>query len=330
MGRLLGHSATGTYWYLLGLFWFLRSLDLQMFRKIRTNHFFVAGESVSLAIGGVIYTIGEIFLMFVQIGEWHMSTSQHVIMSSTFSLFGCLCFLHIFGYLKAAAWGFVEPFLWLVLGVLWYFHPQDNPYFAFGHASIGVLFLIVFMCRSAEILIMMYSNREHHVRVFQKQQSLVKSGNAISLSQRVHSPYTNPMVYAYPFTTLSGFFLMVVGTWDWDMAVHFGQGYANLDISGFSDEQLEMMYMDSEEALLVHVLANLVVCTFLSLLLHHFDRSKYPDRSPQDNWFLLGSQHASNDGRFTEAPLLDRAELEDDQVFDLQQPVSESEADEEV
>jgi hypothetical protein len=266
MGRFLGHGATGTFFYLLGLHMFLRSTDVRFLRALRTDYRWLASEGIGLSVGGLIYTVGEVSLMLVEVGYWKMSTTQHVLMSASFSLCGCILLLHLFKFLRGVAWIVVEPLLWFLLGLLWYLHPQDNGYFAFGHASIGLMFMALAFSRLGEALVMFYSNAAYHRRVALAQYR--PHGRALSLStvaaDRVHSMYTNEAVYATPLPVVSAFLLMLIGTWDWDMAVHF----LSFDVT----KVLDASVMDAEETWFVHLLFNLSLCLALALGLQIADQ----------------------------------------------------------
>src|SRR3989338_1920001 len=125
MARWLGHSMTGTFFWVLGFFFLLRAIWIGKLKLLRTSLLGTLFESLAMMTGGILYTFGEVVLMQIELGKWQMSTSQHVIMSLSLTLLGSFYLLYQVQMLPGAIWAFSPAFLWFVLGILWLLHPQD-------------------------------------------------------------------------------------------------------------------------------------------------------------------------------------------------------------
>ena len=263
---------TGSFFYLLGLFFVLRAIGLGKLSILRTHTFFRLFEPLAFMIGGILYCFGEIVLMQIEIGHWAMSTSQHVIMSLSLTLLGSFYFLYICRQLPGTIWAFTPGFLWCVLAILWLLHPQKNDYFQFGHRSIGTMFLITAVSRCCEAALALYSNAQHHRAIAQEQRRQVAPMTLRHISTHLHSMTSNEYIFHTPFPFLSGVVLMVIGTWDWQLAVFFWQGL----------EHTQMDWMSAEGAWLVHILTNVTVVAFIWGMLGLWDRSRNAGSEPDE------------------------------------------------
>lgn len=240
MGSFIGHAATGSVFWLGGLFYLLRAMGLRILEPMRWNPYFLQAPAWTNIIGGIIYSIGEWYRM----GTYSMQNTQHYLMASTFVISGVVQLLHMRGYLRGLAWSLVSPINWFILGLLFNFHPQKDPSSLFGHLAMGWLFGVVTILESVQFLMGYYC---HNPRA--------ESHNGPILAM-----YKNPKVYGTPVPTLIGITLMILGFIDWDMAIDFGKE---------GDMQGSAMQMEMD--VVMHVFANVIFSVILTLIMKQLD-----------------------------------------------------------
>eukprot|EP01095_Lingulamoeba_sp_RSL-Kostka_P012976 TRINITY_DN524_c0_g1_i1.p1 TRINITY_DN524_c0_g1~~TRINITY_DN524_c0_g1_i1.p1 ORF type:complete len:337 (+),score=71.54 TRINITY_DN524_c0_g1_i1:64-1074(+) len=290
MGTLLGHGSTGSFFFLCGLIIFLRSLGVSYLRGMRTNKYLLSFQGMGFLIGGIIYEIGELSVMVLTGDNWGMGHLQHTIMAASFSLTGLVLLLHMHRVLTGVGWAFIPSFEWLALATLFYFHEQHKEYTQFGHHVMTTLFLCLFFLTTLDVIISFYSNPNYHRRVTELQ-DMKDLGKNVSVST-VHPMYTNPIIYGTPLPYVIGLVLMVVGTWDWDMAIYFAKG----------SPELEMGDMKAESNFLIHCLANIILTIFITVILKRIDKIVYLNSNSnfvtrdENIWFATASQIKHENG----------------------------------
>eukprot|EP00010_Vexillifera_abyssalis_P005105 CAMPEP_0201552748 /NCGR_PEP_ID=MMETSP0173_2-20130828/17298_1 /ASSEMBLY_ACC=CAM_ASM_000268 /TAXON_ID=218659 /ORGANISM="Vexillifera sp., Strain DIVA3 564/2" /LENGTH=212 /DNA_ID=CAMNT_0047963285 /DNA_START=483 /DNA_END=1121 /DNA_ORIENTATION=+ len=140
------------------------------------------------------------------------------------------------------------------------------------------MFCFVSLGRLAELFIATFSNSKHHRAVHFHQARLarqpVTSWRDYLSDERINSIYNNLNVFGTPLPFFNGFLLQLIGTWDWDMAVHFKDDDMHEPESGMEDHE-HSLFMIAEETWIIHLLVNLVVCILITALLPFIDRRVY-------------------------------------------------------
>jgi len=259
MGSFIGHSATGTGFWILGLFYLVRALGLRMFDSFRWSNFWLTLPGLGQGIGGICYAVGEWYRQ----AEFGMANVQHYEMASTMALAGFTQVLHQRGYLRGIGWAFVAPALWLLMGLLFVFHPQHgDEYAAFGHVVMAYMFLMVTFCQSIELMVGFFCSNPRRESQY---------GPILAM-------YKNPKSYGTPFPLLGGVILMIIGSVDWDMAINF-----------WSNTKTGTL-MQAEMSFVGHTLVNILIAIVVCLLLQKADSiyaSRCMDRGALPQW--LGS-----------------------------------------
>jgi hypothetical protein len=85
--------------------------------------------------------------------------------------------------------------------------------------------------------------------------------------------YKNPKIYGTPLPGMMGVLLMVVGSFDWDMAINFAK-----------EGPPEGTWLEAEMSFVLHVLGNLIFALLLGLVLQKLDARCGSDYCPGP-WF---------------------------------------------
>lgn len=276
MGRGLGHSSTGSYFWALGCFWAVRSMSSPRLAPLRRHGFWLLAEQLYYALGGMVYTFGEVLLNIVETPMctddlpmdfncgWLMSTSQHVVMSLTLAICGILFALHALQMLNGPMWGYTPVLVWSVLSILWLQHPQDNEFFSYGHKSIGSMFALVALAKGVDIFIRNHTNPAlHRTAVLRQQEEDPGQPTTFrNLPDRIHWSYRNDIAFAHPWGSFAGLMLMTAGALDWQLAIGFMRG---------DNTDQTLSWMSCQESLIFHVLWNLGLLAIISGVVQLFD-----------------------------------------------------------
>mmetsp|Transcript_53849 Transcript_53849/g.89592 ORF Transcript_53849/g.89592 Transcript_53849/m.89592 type:complete len:347 (-) Transcript_53849:131-1171(-) len=305
MGTFFGHAATGFFFFSFGLWSFLKSLDLRCLSLMRTNDFFIAFPSSSLVWGGLAYFIGEV-LSALSDGSFTMSHVQHLIMSSWFTLSGLVQILHMFRFLSGTGFAAFMPVMWVVLSILFYFHPQKTTSLQFGHSSVGLLLAAVALLQLIEISVSLFSNPQHHAHQQARlalRDRAKRNGNPMPAPQecpcqcgvtesRILPIFTNPFIYSTVVPLLIGYLMMIVGTLDWGMAVEFFTTKNSStdpsmigmdDAMDMGDSEMDPDWMSAEETFLMHMLFNMLLQVVIAISLKQVDRVFFSSCPTPDN-----------------------------------------------
>ncbi|MDP2438945.1 MAG: hypothetical protein Q8P67_24630 [archaeon] len=271
----------------------MRAIGIGKLQLLRTSLLGTLFESLAMMTGGILYTFGEVVLMQIELGKWQMSTSQHVIMSLSITLLGSFYLLYQVQMLPGAIWAFSPAFLWFILGILWLLHPQDNPFFEFGHNSIGWMFIAVCVSRAMEAALALYTSPQHHTSVAAQQQRQNMPLTLRHIFHHLHSMCTNQFAFATPFPFFTAITLMIIGTWDWQLAVGFAE---KLDLATNAN------WMEAEESWLIHILVNVTLAAFLWGILGLWQRNQRGGTPTADEYLdaLIDSENSSSHGLLDE------------------------------
>jgi len=240
MGSFIGHAATGSVFWIGGLFFLIRAMGLRMCENLRWSSTWLQLPGYTNIIGGIIYSIGE----WYRTGTYTMMNLQHYLMASTFIISGAVQLLHMHGVLRGIAWCLISPINWFILGLLFNFHPQADLKAEFGHLAMGWLFGFVTLLESAQFLMGYY----------------VTNPRTPAPNESIQPMYKNPMVYGTPIPTLIGVTLMIIGFIDWDMAVDFAK-----------PGEIQGTRMDMEMNVVIHTFVNLVIAIVVTVILTKLD-----------------------------------------------------------
>ncbi|KAL6078443.1 hypothetical protein QOT17_001614 [Balamuthia mandrillaris] len=255
-----GHIEVGAFWFFMGLFFFLRSLDLETLRPFREHPAWVTLPAWSTLLGGT----GHFIVEYIFMTDWFSHVNiNHFMMAAMFMVTGSIGLLHQLHKLKGVAWSLIWPSTWCVLGYFWHNHPQHNGYFEFGHKACGWMFIFAGLCIMAEYMVGFFTDRPPSQRpeCHLHEDKPEKRFTCNPRYRKVRSMYLNPKVYATPFPFLSGLTLMQAGVFTWNLALLWDE-----------DDPEKMSRMNGMFSFVIHFLGLLIGVAAVTMLFYKLDR----------------------------------------------------------
>jgi len=287
MGHWEGHSSTGAFWFTLGLFFVLQGLNCKRLRSLKEDPVFISFEGFAMLFGGIVYGLGEVLL--IGEGGWLPSTTSHLIMSSLFIIGGGVTLLHIHRFVKGSFFSLVNAIIWIIVGVMWHGHPQESQFATFAHVNVGSLFFALAAVKVIEQLVAHYTNPDHHEKAHHDQDIYdnVHSHEPCSekcpilptsillrvTNAQVHSAYTNPIIYETPFPLLKGILLLWIGSFVFNLALHFNY-YTNAELRTFPPHEAMHQF-------LIHLLVIIVGTTAIAIAASCSNKSEDASKETQ-------------------------------------------------